>query len=68
VAISAQVNTENTFVAVSVSDTGIGIPGNQSAIIHGCTEKALEIIFEDFKQLDGSIAREYRVKVVNDLS
>jgi len=48
VSISATVNSENTFVAVQVTDTGIGIP-----------EKAQQLIFDEFKQLDGSIAREY---------
>jgi len=48
--ISAEVvdNAGNKFVAVTVSDTGIGIP-----------EDRLDRIFESFEQVDGSIERKY---------
>ncbi|MDR1520775.1 MAG: HAMP domain-containing protein, partial [Planctomycetota bacterium] len=46
IAVSAEVR--GNMVAVSVSDTGIGIPENK-----------FDRIFESFEQVDGSAAREY---------
>lgn len=40
--------TEDNYLVFSISDTGIGIP-----------EEAQQIIFEEFRQVDGSTARRY---------
>ncbi|MDM8538224.1 ATP-binding protein, partial [Desulfobacterales bacterium HSG17] len=46
--VSISAKLENKFIAVTVSDTGVGIP-----------KKDLERIYESFEQVDGSTEREY---------
>ncbi len=46
--IEVRAELENDFMAITVIDTGIGIPENR-----------LEEIFESFEQGDGSVSREY---------
>lgn len=46
--MKAQEEQGRSFIAISVSDTGIGI-----------SERDQEVIFEEFRQLDGSSTRQY---------
>lgn len=46
--VTLDINSTDTEVIISVEDTGIGIPSNK-----------LDTIFEAFKQVDGTISREF---------
>jgi len=46
--VTLEINGENNIISFSVSDTGIGIPKDK-----------IKHVFEAFRQVDGSISREY---------